>query len=361
MSENKRFWSLVVLLSVLMIGNTAFGWGGPTHAALTEITFDDPVVAPLLSGINQSAIESWTGEPPTDLPQWSSVRDRYYIESAGSVGGYDWWDDFDETTRLKYLTHSAADCAVPLGHAPANQVYTNTIAEAILEAQVSLWGTYPSVSGTTYYTHSQTNNTWDLDGTRGSFMSKFQSAVLDNASWFKSTKNWLGLHGTEDNHDAGWNGTKLALMVQRAVIVDYFLARQSPVADAGGDHMVSPGETEQFNASDSYDPDSINWSSNGTYWNNGGGVVGYYWDYDYDGTWDWVDNDPYDQRTYNQLLAMGIQTNQWVRYNFAIQDDEGKMSYDSDFLYLSTGGAPEPATMSLLGVGALAMLRRRKK
>jgi hypothetical protein len=62
-------------------------------------------------------------------------------------------------------------------------------------------------------------------------------------------------------------------------------------------------------------------------------------------------------------MAMGIPTNQWVRYNYAIQDDEGKMAYDSDFLYLSSGGmmaVPEPATMCLLTVGAVSLLRRRR-
>ncbi|MBN1554145.1 MAG: PEP-CTERM sorting domain-containing protein [Phycisphaerae bacterium] len=42
-------------------------------------------------------------------------------------------------------------------------------------------------------------------------------------------------------------------------------------------------------------------------------------------------------------------------------DNEGKVSVTWDYIWLYGGGAPEPATMSLLAVGGLALLRRRSR
>lgn len=353
MSRNKTMLlGLAVMLPVGMISPVSFGWAGNTHAKLCQRTFDDPVLQPFLSGINQSEIENWTGEPPDSLPSWYSIKNRLYIDNN--------WGSGDETTRLKYLTHITTDSAVPIRHAPANEVFDDFGKEAYLETQVATWDNWPNVAGTTYYTHNRSGYYEDFDGTISTIVNKFYNACLNNASWSKN--NLAGfpyVHDYNDYRDAGWNGTILGLMLQRAVLVDYFLAKQSPVANSNGDYYVAPGGTACFSAVGSYDPDSINWSSNGTYYNNGGGISGYYWDFDYDGTWDWIDNDPYVDQTYDQLLARGIPTNQWVRYNFAIRDDEGKWAYDSDFLYLASGGVPEPAATSLLLLGAAAMLRRR--
>lgn len=352
--------TLAVVFSAFALNGVAFGWGGPSHSFLTTRTFNDDVLAPLLSGINQSAIESWTGEPPTSLPQWESITGRYYIRYAGDVGGYNWWDDFDETTRLKYLTHSAADCAVPLGHAPANQVYTNTVAEAILEAQVSTWSTYPDVEGTCQYTHSETNHSYSLTGTIGQVIDTFEDAVLDNATWFESTQNWLGLHSIEDNTDAGWNGTKLALMLQRAVFADYMLSKQRTVATCGGTNVIGPGGLATFEAYGSYDPDNIEWNSNGTYSQRNTNLESYYWDFNYDGTWDFIDDDPYDARSYDYLIGLGIPTGQWSTFRLSAYDDEGTRGDYYGQLYLYPGGLPEPASLSLLAIGGILALRRRK-
>lgn len=69
---------------------------------------------------------------------------------------------------------------------------------------------------------------------------------------------------------------------------------------------------------------------------------------------------------------MGIPTNQWVRYNFGILDDEGKWASDSDFLYLASGGlamaasaVPEPSSVVMMITMALStgvwFIRRRSR
>ncbi|MBN1555184.1 MAG: PEP-CTERM sorting domain-containing protein [Phycisphaerae bacterium] len=356
---------LMGVVSVLLFEGIAFGWGGPTHSFLTTRTFNDDVLAPFLGGINQSAIEQWTGEPPTALSQWGSITGRYYIRYAGDEpGGYNWWDDWDETTRLKYLTHAAADCAVPLGHSPANQEYSNTIAEAALEAQVSTWSTYPDVEGTCQYTHSETNHSFSLTGTMDQVIDEFEDAVLDNATWFKNRPKpwWLfGAHYPSDNTDAGWNGTKLALMLQRAVFADYMLSKQPTVATCGGTHVIGPGGLATFEAYGCHDPDNIEWNSNGTYSQRNTNLESYYWDFNNDGTWDFVDDDPYDARSYEYLVGLGIPAGQWHTFRLSAYDDEGTRGDYYGQLFLNPGGVPEPASLSLLVLGGLTLLRRRRR
>ncbi|MBN1556229.1 MAG: PEP-CTERM sorting domain-containing protein, partial [Phycisphaerae bacterium] len=371
MSGKKLICTLGILLLTLMFNTTAFGWGGPSHSALTTITFDDPVVAPLLSlkdaGTDLSAIENFIGEPGDyQNGQWTNIDARAYIDTGVSPNGLD-WQGLDETTRLKYMTHNVADVAVPVGHAPACYNpggYTNTVGEAVLEAQVSLWFTYPNVYGTCNFTNSKTGHSYSYTGTYDEIINTHYNACRDNMTWYKSTPTFLGIHSVDDNRDAGWNGTKLALLLQRMVLVDYFLAKQSPIARASGaDRVVYPGQTVHFNASSSYDPDEIIWQSNGTYYNLGTDLetdLEYYWDFNGDGTWDWIDDDPYVNMTYNQLLALGTPTNQWVDCEFWLKDNEGKWACDIDAIYLSTGGAPEPASLSLLAIGGLALIRRKR-
>lgn len=54
---------LAFSLSMTLACNSAFGWAGNIHSCLCQRTFDDPVVTPLLSGIDQSAIENYILEP----------------------------------------------------------------------------------------------------------------------------------------------------------------------------------------------------------------------------------------------------------------------------------------------------------
>jgi hypothetical protein len=218
----------VVSFLLFAIGSTALGWGGPSHAALCQKTFDDPVLQPFLSGIDQSAIENYTGEPPGNWHsgQWTDIVARSYIDTAGVSPSGNNWNSLDETTRLKYLMHNTTDVGVPMGHSPANQVFVDSGKEAYLELQVSTWSTYPTVAGTTYYTHTKNGYSEDFDGTRDTIINKFYNACLNNATWSKN--NLAGFpyfHDYNDYRAAGWNGTTIALMLQRVIFVDYFLGQ----------------------------------------------------------------------------------------------------------------------------------------
>lgn len=226
------------------------------------------------------------------------INTRGYLTNYG--GSQD-WPSLDMTTRVKYLIHIATDCGVPLGHSPANEVYNNTIGEALLEAQVSSWSDYPSIVGASSYTHSRTGYSTNFSGTYSQILTKFYNACLNNATWFKSTKNSFGMHSSDDNRAAGWNGTTLGLYLGRAMLADLFLAEQPTVANANGSYAVYPGGAVTFSSAGSYDPDSITWNSDGTYYNNGGGFS-CAWDLNGDGTFETSGASP--TRSYSQLASL---------------------------------------------------------
>jgi hypothetical protein len=368
--------TLAVFVSLGMMTETALGWAGNSHSRLCRITFDDPVVSPLLElkdpATNLTTIEWFDGEPGDyQSGQWSNIAARAYIDTGVSPNGLDWWG-LDETTRLKYMQHNTSDVGVPIGHSPASYNpggFTDTGKEAYLEAQVGTWTDYPSVYGTCNFTNSKTGHSYSFTGSYDVVLNTFYDACRDNMTW---SKNHLAgfpyVHDYNDYRAAGWNGTTIALMLQRATFVDYFLTKQSPVALAtGADRVIYPGEVVHFSAENSYDPDEITWNSNGTYTNIGTSLesdIEYYWDFNSDYSWDWIDDDPLVDMTYNQLLALGIPTNQWVDCTLWIKDNEGKWDKDVDSLYLDSGGGmsmtPEPASLCLLAVGGLAMIRRKR-
>jgi hypothetical protein len=369
MSGKKLLLSLV--LPVLLIGGTAFGWAGTTHSLLCQRNFDLPVVSQFLGGVDQSAIENYIGEPDGHNQQWISMTNRSYIDTAPPISGFD-WNAMDETTRLKTLMHHAGDVSVPAHHPPAGEVYDSTFAEGLCEVAAAggylTVGELPNVASTTSYTHSRNGHSYNFTGTINQVVSTYYNACRDNASWYKSTKKWYG-HNASDIASANWNGLKIDLMLQRAVFVDYFLAKEYPELTAGN-YVGYTGGSVTFDQSDSYDPDCISWNSNGTYTqiigNHDQGMVSYMWDLNADafsgGEWDFFSSTPYLTLSTAELLAFGLTPNQWNLYYVAGWDNEGKAGVAAGYVWAFGGGAvPEPATLSLLALGGLALLRRRSR
>jgi len=326
-TNKNAFWGAIfsIILGMLLLGMTpqVFAWGGPSHSELAQILFNDSNISPFISefGINVGDVTSWTSEPPDEWhhPGWAMLVARGYLGTYGSQN----WAGLNETTRLRYLTHIAVDCGVPIGHSPASDTYTNKVAEAHLEAQVATWSSYPSIAGTCYFQHGSTGYSTCFDGTYTQIISKFYSACLNNANWYEGKENWLGLHSTDTNRTAAWAGTTLGLNLGRAILVDYFLAKRNTVAVANGPYSVSPGGSITFSSAGSYDPDSITWNANATYYNNGGGLTTIQWDLNGDGVYETSGASP--TLTYSALYALGGPTTGRT-ISLRVVDDEGKVA-----------------------------------
>ncbi|MBN1555728.1 MAG: PEP-CTERM sorting domain-containing protein [Phycisphaerae bacterium] len=332
------------------------------------------MVSQFLGGVNQSAIENYTGEPDGHSGQWTGIEGRYYIDTGGTYSGFS-YNALNETARLQALMHHVGDVSVPAHHYPANIEYDSQWAEGLCEAAATggylSVGELPNVANTTSYTHTRNGHSYNFTGTIDQVTTTFFNACRDNAAWYKSTKKtFLGIpyHTASDIASANWNGLKIDLMLQRAVFVDYFLAKLNPVMEPYKFPTGSAGGNISFNYSDAYDPDCVTWESNGSYSQIHGvhsqGLQYYLYDFDGDvpsgGDWEYQSYNDITNFSVNDLIAMGLPTNQWTVFYVAACDNEGKWYSVEDYMYLSTGGVPEPATLSLLAVGGLALLRKKQ-
>ena len=121
---------------------------------------------------------------------------------------------------------------------------------------------------------------------------------------------------------------------------------QTPVADADGDYACLYGGLFALDGTGSYERDL-------------GDLVDYFWDLDMDGqfddasgslslcSWDYLVND------------LGLTPGQSHTIQLKVRDDDNEWSVaDSSSVFIEL---PEPATMGMLALGGLALLRRRKK
>ncbi|MBN1556390.1 MAG: PEP-CTERM sorting domain-containing protein [Phycisphaerae bacterium] len=363
MSAKQLIGILGILLPSLLISGTAFGWAGTTHSLICKRNFDLPVVSQFLGGVDQSAIENYVGEPEGHPGQWTGIKERCYVTglpyngfSYGSLG---------ETALLQALMHHAGDVSVPAHHAPACYVFPDhgSTYEGIAEGAAALGytsvGELPNVVNTTSYTHTQNGHSFNFTGTIHDVLETFEDACMDNAQYYKD-------HGIAGVASANWNALKIDLMLQRAVMVDYFLGKQNPVIPYHN-YWVEPNGTVYFNFHDAYDPDCVTWNSNGTYSQlygdtaGGGGISFFLYDFQNDGVWDY--GCPTEATAIPAELLInyfGYQTG-WNTYQHGVVDDEGREHSRTSKIYIFPSGAPEPASLSLLAVGGLLVLRRRSR
>lgn len=203
---------LLGLVTVLS-ATAAFGWGPNMHGTMALNALNYPTVTPYLNlyGLSASTIAgyAWECDLPSyrdtyHFPQWETVRDRLWLTDPK-------WNNLDESRKLGFLCHLACDSGVPLGHSPANQVWTNTTIEALLEARVDTWATSPSI---TPYTGSYTDK-----------MNTFYSQEIALAQWSKSNLKWYNVATGSQGKTAGWSGVTYGQNLCEAMLVEYFATR----------------------------------------------------------------------------------------------------------------------------------------
>lgn len=306
---------LVLFASLLISTGTVHAVGPTAHGKAATNMLNYWTVTPFLSqyGLSASTIASMAYE--ADNSPWHDTYEHPCWEEVNSSRGFIFdskWGNLDETRRLSILCHLAADAGVPLGHSPANQVWSNGTVEALLEARMDTWGGFPGINAYTGTYTDQANT--------------FYSQCIANAQWFQANHSiW-----NSDYTTAGWAGLTYGQQLGSAMLVNYFLAKAPSVANANGSYAVNPGGNVTFNSSGSYDPDSVNTNSDGSYYNNGGGITSYAWDLNNDGVYETSGASP--TLNYDELYSL-VGPTEGKTIRLRVQDDEG-----STYLTASHGG-----------------------
>jgi hypothetical protein len=337
--------------ALLFVPTVAFGWGPIiTHPGIVTSAFNDPQIDQLAheywgssANANISAVDGFQGDLfGVHHNEYSAFQSRLWTSSS-------WWSDVpDEITKLQYLGHNCGDSAVPVDHYPANTVFVDATHENLLEPQVEANSGYQhSVTGTATYSG---NVAFSYIGTYAEVMNAHYNAVRANANWFKNAPYGL-LDISASNHTAGWTGVTQGAMFARVVFADYFLSKKPTIANAGTTYRARPGGSVTFHATGSQDPDSVSWAGNGTFSNDGGGLVGYSWDLNGDGNYgDATGASP--TMSYSDLVKMdGYTAGRTI--GLRVTDNEGSIGYANATL---TVDVPEPGALVLLICGGLAVL-----
>ena len=117
-----------------------------------------------------------------------------------------------------------------------------------------------------------------------------------------------------------------------------------PIADADGPYTISVGDPLILNASGSVDPD--------------GQIVSYMWDLDNNGSFETnAGGQPFFAVDYEDVQDFGLAVGVVHNIHLKVTDSTDLTNTDSSSLTI----VPEPATLSLLALGSLIALRRRRR
>jgi len=117
-----------------------------------------------------------------------------------------------------------------------------------------------------------------------------------------------------------------------------------PIAEADGPYSVWAGAPLVLNASGSTDSD--------------GQIVSYMWDLDDDGVFETdAAGQPFFVVDYGDVQDLGLAVDGMYDIHLKVTDSTGLFDTDSSSVRI----VPEPATLTLLTLGGLALVRRRKR
>lgn len=200
------------MVGMVLSATTAYGWGPNTHGRMALKVLNYPTIAPYLAqyGLNRDAIAGMAKE--LDYPAWSdtyhhpawqTVRDRLWLTDPK-------WSAIGEERKIAFLLHLACDAGVPMSHSPANEVWTHTIIETMLEARVDTWGTMPDIT--------------PYSGTYSEKMTAFYNDEIAHAQWCKKYLTVLNVR-FETGKKAGWGGLIRGQNLAEAMMLEYFQTR----------------------------------------------------------------------------------------------------------------------------------------
>ena len=148
--------------------------------------------------------------------------------------------------------------------------------------------------------------------------------------------------GTPADIKANLYNTDDGCTVDAATVYYSDLLDFDPIADAGGPYVIDEGQTLTLDATESWHGYDID-------------ITSYSWDLDNDGSYETA-GDSTTVLSYSYLTSLGLDVGGPYDISLEVWDDLGLS--DRDYTQLTI--TPEPATLGLLLIGGLTLLRRRR-
>lgn len=389
MKESK--WLKVGFLasvSLLFVhSQVAWGWLPSTHRPYALYSLQDTAQGQALlnaHGIDQSINGIWKYADDLDDEPWKST---YHANSWNKIQNRDyvfnsaWADITNKTQRFAFIHHMAFDCGVPCNHSPASEHFTDDAPlifniEEHLEARADRWNYSPPSTYYFSFGHDHLIETFHAQ-----MCSDDGRSNWGIAKWAKNNvANWIEAESGADGRTAAWNGLKAGQALAYAVCVDHLLSQEPTYAEVSSNRITFPGRNLHFYTDQCRDPDSIVINPDGSWFNDGGGITEYAWDFTSDGTFDFITTSPHLDMTYEDAMwwfGVGPDDEGFNLFHVTlrVRDNEGDIfdpslnnhGYAYDTCLVNVIGpagfslTPEPSSMLLIASGLFAGVWRPRR
>ena len=139
--------------------STALGWGGPTHADISNRILDHPKIQAWLqhfgftSSDRTTMVNTASGEPDKSTYQtssWNIIKNRQFHQNQAVVDSELTWAL--TPFHVGVLLHLAGDASVPIGHSPARLYWSDPDGKGTTGAEAGQEGKTWSIPEITEYT-----------------------------------------------------------------------------------------------------------------------------------------------------------------------------------------------------------------
>lgn len=228
------------------------------------------------------------------------------------------WKSLSEEKRMQYLLHNIGDATVPMSHGVGGTIWPSDVSgteEVKYELHVARVIDDPS----------DCPSITPFIGDIHEVINKYKIEQEKTSTW---AKNNLPNGDADERDDAAFGNSTIkgavnnGLSLGYAVLIDYYLSKLDIEASISGSDILENDQTKTYTAIVK-DPDAVNFNADGSFVNNGTGIISIEWDLNNNGN-------------FNDYTGNSVDLSQdWLLNNngnsstigIKVRDDEGNVKY----------------------------------